>query len=249
MGRLAGKVAIVTGASKGIGAGIAKGFAAEGAAVVVNYNSSREGAERVVKAIEADGGKALVSRADLGKADEIRAMFAETKKAFGRLDVLVNNGGVFEFGPIEAITEKQFHFQFDVNVLGALIAIQEAVKYMGPDGGSIINIGSAITVLNPAMTVIYTATKGALDAITRTLAVELGPKRIRVNSINPGTVKTEGIIEHGIFGSEMQKNYELNTPLGGYAEPEDIAPIAVFLASSDSAWLTGELMVASGGLR
>ena len=195
MGRLAGKVAIVTGASKGIGAGIAKGCAAEGAAVVVNYNSSREGAERVVKEIEARGGKALAFRADLAKSAEIRDMFAETKKTFGRVDILVNNGGVFEFGPIEEITEKQFHFQFDVNVLGTLIATQEAVKYMGSDGGSIINIGSAITVLNPAMTVIYTATKGAMDAITRTLAVELGPKKIRVNSINPGTVKTEGIIE------------------------------------------------------
>ena len=249
MGRLTGKVAIVTGASKGIGAGIAKGFAAEGAAVVVNYCSSREGAERVVNAIEAAGGRALAYRADLAKSEEIRAMFAETKKVFGRLDILVNNGGVFQFGPIEEITEEQFHFQFDVNVLGTLIATKEAVKYMGAEGGSIINIGSAITVLNPALTVIYTATKGAMDAITRTLAVELGPKRIRVNSINPGTVKTEGIIEHGIFGSEMQKNYELNTPLGGYAEPEDIAPIAVFLASSDSAWLTGELIVASGGLR
>ncbi len=249
MGRLSGKVAIVTGASKGIGSGIAKAFAAEGAAVVVNYCASREGAERVVREIEADGGKALAIRADLAKENEIRAMFAETKKAFGGVDILVNNAGVFNFAPIEEITAEQFHYQFDVNVLGALLAIQEAVKYMGADGGSIINVGSAITVLNPAMTVIYTATKGAMDSMTRTLARELGPKKIRVNSINPGTVKTEGTIEHGIMGSDMQKNYELNTPLGGYAEPKDIAPIAVFLASSESAWLTGELIVASGGLR
>ncbi len=249
MGRLSGKVAIVTGASKGIGSGIAKAFAAEGAAVVVNYCASREGAERVVREIEAEGGKALAMRADLAKENEIRAMFAETKKAFGRVDILVNNAGVFNFAPIEEITAEQFHYQFDVNVLGVLLAIQEAVKYMGADGGSIINVGSAITVLNPAMTVIYTATKGAMDSITRTLARELGPKKIRVNSINPGTVKTEGTIEHGIMGSDMQKNYELNTPLGGYAEPKDIAPIAVFLASSESAWLTGELIVASGGLR
>lgn len=249
MGRLAGKVAVVTGASKGIGAGIAKGFAAEGAAVVVNYCATREGAERVVREIEADGGKAIAIRADLAKEAEIRAMFDETVKAFGRLDILVNNAGVFNFAPIEQITAEQFHYQFDVNVLGVLLAIQEAVKYIGADGGSIINIGSAITVLNPAMTVIYTATKGAMDAITRTLARELGSRKIRVNSINPGTVKTEGTIEHGIMGSDMQKNYELNTPLGGHAEPKDIAPIAVFLASSESAWLTGELIVASGGLR
>ena len=249
MRRLAGKVAVVTGASKGIGAGIAKGFAAEGAAVVVNYCATREGAERVVREIEADGGTATAIRADLAKEADIRAMFDHTVNQFGRVDILVNNAGVFNFAPIEAITAEQFHYQFDVNVLGVLLSIQEAVKYMGSEGGSIINVGSAITVLNPAMTVIYTATKGAMDAITRTLARELGPRKIRVNSINPGTVKTEGTIEHGIMGSDMQKTYELNTPLGGYAEPKDIAPIAVFLASSESAWLTGELIVASGGLR
>ena len=249
MGKLTGKVAIVTGASKGIGAGIARGFAAEGAAVVVNYCATKDGAERVVRQIEEKGGRALAIRADLAKPEEIRQMFVQTKQAFGRLDILVNNAGVFNFAPLEDITVEQFHYQFDVNVLGALLATQEAVRYFGEEGGSVINIGSAITVLNPAQTVIYTATKGAMDSMTRTLAKELGPKKIRVNSINPGTVNTEGTIEHGIMGSDMQKNYELNTPLGGYAEPEHIAPIAVFLASSDAAWLTGELMIASGGLR
>lgn len=249
MGKLTNKVAVVTGASKGIGAGIAKGFAAEGAAVVVNYCSSREGADRVVAEITEKGGKAIAVQADIGKAADIRRLFAETKKAFGRVDILVNNAGIFEFASLENFTEDQFHRQFDTNVLGLLLATQEAARYFDGNGGSVINIGSAITTLNPPETVIYTATKGATDSITRTLAKELGPKKIRVNSINPGTVNTEGIVAHGIMGSAMQKNYELQTPLGGYAEPEDIAPIAVFLASADSGWLTDELITASGGLR
>ena len=249
MGKLTGKVAIVTGASKGIGAGIAKGFAAEGAAVVVNYSATKEGAERVVREITQHGGRAVAIHADVAKSADIQRLFVETKKTFGRLDVLVNNAGVFDFAALEGFTEEQFHRQFNVNVLGILLAIREAMKYFDDAGGSVINIGSAVTTLNPPMTVVYTATKGATDAITRTLAKELGPKKIRVNSINPGTVITEGIIEHGIMGSEMQKNYETQTPLGGYAEPSDIAPIAVFLASSDSGWLTGEMITASGGLR
>ncbi len=249
MGKLSNKVAVVTGASKGIGAGIAIGFAAEGAAVVVNYWSSRPGADRVVAEIEKQGGKAIAVQADIGKSADVRRLFAEAKKAFGRVDILVNNAGIFEFASLENFTEDQFHRQFDTNVLGILLATQEAARYFGSEGGSVINIGSAITTLNPAETVIYTATKGATDSITRTLARELGSKKIRVNSINPGTVNTEGTIEHGIMGSEMQKNYVTQTPLGGFAEPEDIAPIAVFLASDDSRWLTGELITASGGLR
>lgn len=249
MGKLANKVAVVTGASKGIGAGIAKGLAAEGAAVVANYCSSKEGADRVVAEIKNKGGKAIAVQADISKATDIRRLFAETKKAFGRLDILVNNAAVFEFASLENLNEGQFHRQFDTNVLGLLLATQEAARYFDGDGGSVINIGSAISTLNPPETVIYTATKGAIDSITRTLAKELGSKKIRVNSINPGTVKTEGTIEAGIMGSEMQKNYELQTPLGRYAEPEDIAPIAVFLASADSGWLTGEMITASGGLR
>jgi 3-oxoacyl-[acyl-carrier protein] reductase len=249
MGKLANKVAVVTGASKGIGAGIAKGFAAEGAAVAVNYFASPEGARRVVDEITQTGGKAVAIQADIGDAEDIRRLFAETRKAFGRLDILVNNAGIFEFSSLEEFTEDQFHRQFKTNVLGLLLATREAMKHFDGSGGSVINIGSAITTLNPPLTVIYTATKGATDSITRILAKELGPKKIRVNSINPGTVETEGIVEHGIMGSDMQKNYALQTPLGGYAQPEDIAPIAVFLASDDSRWLTGELITASGGLR
>ncbi len=249
MDKLANKVAIVTGASKGIGAGIAKGLAAEGSAVVVNYCLSKEGADRTVSDIEKKGGKAIAVHADVTKTADIRRMFAETKNAFGRVDILVNNAAVFDFAPLESITEDQFHRQFNTNVLGILLATREALHYFDAEGGSVINIGSAISTLNPPQTVIYTATKGAIDSITRTLAKELGPKKIRVNSINPGTVRTEGTIETGIMGSEMQKNYELQTPLGRYAEPEDIAPIAVFLASADSGWLTGETITASGGLR
>lgn len=249
MGKLTNKVAVVTGASKGIGAGIAKGLAAEGAAVVVNYASSKEGAERVVAEIKDKGGKAIAVQGDVGKAADVKRLFTETKKAFGRLDVLVNNAGFYQFAPLEEITEEQFHRQFNTNVLGLLLATQEAAKYFDGEGGNVINIGSVASTLTPPQSAVYSATKGAVDAVTRTLARELGPKNIRVNSINPGVVNTEGVVAQGIIGSDFQKNYQAQTPLGRYAEPEDITPIAVFLASGDSGWLTGEMITASGGLR
>jgi 3-oxoacyl-[acyl-carrier protein] reductase len=249
MSKLKGKVAVVTGASKGIGAGIAKGLAAEGATVVVNYASSKEGADRVVAEIKNKGGKAVAVQGDVSKAGDVQRIFAETKEMFGRLDVLVNNAGVYEFAPLENITEEQFHRQFNTNVLGLLLATQEAAKHFSAEGGSIINIGSTASSLNPPTTAVYTATKGAVDAVTHVLAKELGPKKIRVNSINPGIVETEGVHAIGIIGSEFQKNFEAQTPLGRIAQPQDIAPIAVFLASADSGWLTGETLLASGGLR
>lgn len=249
MGKLAKKVAVVTGASKGIGAGIAKSLANEGAAVVVNYASSKEGADRVVAEIQANGGKAIAVQGDVAKATDVQRLFAETKKAFGRVDVLVNNAGVYQFAPLEQITEEQFHRQFNTNVLGLLLATQEAAKYFDGEGGSVINIGSVASTLTPPQSAVYSATKGAVDAVTRTLAKELGPKKIRVNSINPGVVKTEGVDAQGIIGSEFQVNLQAQTPLGRYAEPDDIAPVAVFLASGDSGWLTGETILASGGLR
>lgn len=249
MSKLSNRVAIVTGASKGIGAGIAKGLAAEGAAVVVNYASSKEGAERVVADIGKAGGKAIAVQGDVAKASDVRRIFAETKKAFGRLDVLVNNAGVYEFAALEEITEEQFHRQFNTNVLGLILASQEAAKYFGTEGGNIINIGSTVSQLTPPATAVYTATKGAVDAVTRVLAKELGPKKIRVNSINPGMVETEGVHASGFLGSDFQKQLEAQTPLGRIAQPNDISPIAVFLASQDSGWLTGETLLASGGLR
>jgi 3-oxoacyl-[acyl-carrier protein] reductase len=249
MAKLSNKVAVVTGASKGIGAGIAKGLAAEGASVVVNYASSKEGAERVVAEIVKDGGKALAIQGDVAKADDVERIFAETTKAFGRLDVLVNNAGVYQFAALEEITQEHFHRQFNTNVLGLILATQQAVKFFGPEGGSIINIGSAVSQLTPPTSAVYTATKGAVDAVTRVLAKELGPKKIRVNSINPGMVETEGSHEAGFIGSDFQKYFEGQTPLGRIAQPADISPIAVFLASQDSGWLTGETLVASGGLR
>ena len=249
MSKLAGKVALVTGASKGIGADIAKGLARESASVVVNYASSKEGAESVVSAITAEGGKAIAIQGDVANATDIQRIFSETKQAFGTVDILVNNAGVYQFGPLEAFTEDQFHRQFNTNVLGLLLATREAVKYFDDGGGSVINIGSSVTATTPAGTVVYTATKGAVDAITRVLSKELGPKRIRVNSINPGLVETKGAHAVGIIGSEWQKDREARTPLGRIGQPEDITPIAVFLASADSGWLTGEILVASGGLR
>jgi len=249
MSKLSNKVAIVTGASKGIGAGIAKGLAAEGASVVVNYASSKEGADRVVAEIQEKGGKAVAVQGDVSKASDVKRVFAETKKAFGRLDVLVNNAGVYQFAPLGEITEEQFHRQFNTNVLGLILATQEAAKVFGPEGGSIINIGSTASQLTPPATAVYTATKGAVDAVTHVLAKELGPRKIRVNSINPGMVETEGVHAIGIIGSDFQKQFEAQTPLGRIAQPEDIAPIAVFLASQDSGWLTGETLLASGGLR
>jgi len=249
MSKLQGKVAVVTGASKGIGAGIAKSLAAEGAAVVVNYASSKEGADRIVKEITSKGGKAVAVQGSVAKATDVERIFAETKKAFGKLDILVNNAGVYEFSPIEEVTEEQYHRIFSTNVLGLLLTTKEALKHFNGEGGSIINIGSAVTELTPATSSVYTGTKGAVDAITRTLAKELGPKKIRVNSINPGMVETEGVHAAGFIGSDFQKQFEAQTPLGRIGQPDDISSIATFLASSDSAWLTGELLVASGGLR
>jgi 3-oxoacyl-[acyl-carrier protein] reductase len=248
MSRLEKKVAVVTGASKGIGAGIAKGLAAEGASVVVNYASSREGADKVVVEIKAKGGKAIAVQGDVAKAADVERIFAETKKAFGRVDVLVNNAGVYDFAPIGDVTEKQFHRLFDTNVLGPILATREAAKYLG-EGGSVINVGSVVSTAGPAGTAVYSATKGALDSATRALANELGAKKIRVNSINPGPVETEGAHAAGLMGGDFLKGLIAQTPLGRIGQPEDFAPIAVFLASEESGWLTGETLVASGGLR
>ena len=249
MGKLTNKVAVVTGASKGIGAGIAKALAADGASVVVNYSSSKEGADKVVAEINAKGGKAVAVQGDVSKQEDITKLFAETKKAFGGLDVLVNNAGVYEFAALGTVTEESFHKMFNLNVLGLILSTQESLKYFGPKGGSIINIGSTASSLNPPTAVTYTATKGAVDSVTAVLAKELGPKKIRVNSINPGMVETEGVHAAGFIGSDFQKQFESQTPLGRIGQPNDIAPIAVFLASDDSGWLTGELLLASGGLR
>lgn len=249
MSELIGKVAVVTGASKGIGAGIAKSLAAEGAAVVVNYASSKEGADRVVAEITEKGGKAVAVQADVSKAADVQRLFVETKEAFGSLDVLVNNAGIYQFDPLEAVTENEFHRQFNTNVLGPILVTQEAVKHFGPDGGSVINISSAITGNPPPMSVVYSATKSAMDGITQVLAKELAPRKIRVNSINPGGVETEGVHSAGMIGSDFQKQMVERTPLGRLGQPEDIAPVAVFLASPRSGWLTGEILQASGGLR
>src|SRR5881409_4182699 len=247
--KLDGKVAIVTGASKGIGAAIAKQFAAEGAAVVVNYASSKQGADRVVDEIAKRGGKAIAVQANVAKKAEVERLFAEAKKSFGKIDVLVNNAGVYDWSPIEEMTEGQFHKHFDVNVLGLLLATQEAVKQFDSTGGNIINISSAVTSLTPPGSSVYTGTKGAVDAITRTLAKELGPRNIRVNAINPGLVETEGVRSAGFDQGDLCKSIEAETPLGRIGQPDDIAPAAVFLASSDSAWITGETLRVAGGLR
>jgi 3-oxoacyl-[acyl-carrier protein] reductase len=249
MGKLANKVALVTGASKGIGAGIAKALAADGASVVVNYSSSKEGADKVVAEIKAKGGKAVAVHGDFSKKEDIGKVFAEVKKNFGRLDTVVNNAGVYEFGALGEITEESFHKMFNLNVLGLILSSQESLKYFGPEGGSIINIGSVASSSNPPTASVYTATKGAVDSVTRTLSKELGPKKIRVNSINPGMVETEGVHAAGVIGSDFQKWAESQTPLGRIGQPNDIAPVAVFLASDDSNWLTGELILAGGGSR
>jgi 3-oxoacyl-[acyl-carrier protein] reductase len=249
MGKLTNKVAVVTGASKGIGAGIAKALAADGASVVVNYASSKEGADKVVAEIKAKGGKAVAVHGDFSKKEDIGKVFGEVKKTFGRLDTLVNNAGVYTFTPLEQVTDEEFHRIFNLNVLGLLLASKEALKYFGPEGGSIINIGSVVSSLTPPHSSVYTATKGAVDAITQVLAKELGPKKIRVNSINPGMVETEGVHAAGFIGSDFEKNTVAQTPLGRLGQPEDIATIAAFLASDDSKWLTGELVKAGGGLR
>ena len=249
MSKLKGKVAVVTGASKGIGAGIAKGLAAAGAAVVVNYASSKQGADLVVAEITKAGGKAIAVQGDVSKAADVTRLFAETKKAFGSLDVLVNNAGVYKFASLEAATEEDFHWHFNTNVLGLFLATQEAVKHFGPNGGSVINIGSVASRQTPPTTTLYTATKGAVDAITGVLSKELGAKKIRVNSINPGATVTEGYHAVGMAGSDFEKQLIAQTPLGRFAKPEDIAPLAVFLASDDSSWLTGDIILASGGLQ
>lgn len=247
--KLAGKVAIVTGASKGIGASIAKHLAAEGAAVVVNYSSSKEGADRVVSEIVSEGGKALAIHASVAKEEEIERLFAETKKAFGRLDILINNAGVYEFTPLEAVSGEQFHKHFDINVLGLILASKEAAEYFGPEGGTIVNVSSTVTSLTPPNSSVYTGTKGAVDAITRTLAKELGPRKIRVNAINPGMVETEGVRTAGFSEGEFRKQIEAITPLGRIGQVDDVAPAAVFLASPESAWITGETLRVAGGLR
>jgi 3-oxoacyl-[acyl-carrier protein] reductase len=247
--KLDGKVAIITGASKGIGAAIAKHLAADGAAVVVNYASSKEGADRVVDEITKRGGKAIAVRANMAKKAEIERLFAETKKAFGRVDILVNNAGVYEFLPLEKVTEEHFHRHFDINVLGLLLAIQEATKYFGPDGGSVINISSSASKSAPAVASVYSATKAAVDTITKSLAQELGPRKIRVNAINPGMVQTEGVQTGGFLESDFRKMFEARSALGRIGQPDDIAPAVVFLASPDSSWITGETLFISGGYR
>ena len=249
MSKLKNKVAVVTGASKGIGAAISKALAAEGASVVVNYASSKEGADRVVADIAAKGGKAVAVQGDVSKAKDVERIFAETKKQFGSLDVLVNNAGIYEFSPLGEVTEDKFHRLFNTNVLGLLLASQQAANLFGPEGGSIINIGSVVSRITPPGSSVYSATKSAVDAVTGSLARELGPRKIRVNSINPGMVETEGVHTAGFIGSDFEKGAVAQTPLGRIAQPCDIAPLAVFLASSDSGWLTGETILASGGLR
>ena len=240
---------MVTGASKGIGAGIAKQFAAEGAAVVVNYASSKQDADRVVDQISKGGGKAVAIQGNVAKKADVERLFAEAEKAFGKIDIVVNNAGVYEFMPLEDVTEQQFHKMFDTNVLGMLLATQEALKHFTAEGGSIINISSLASSLTPPTAVIYNATKGAVDAITRTLAKELGPRKIRVNSINPGMVITEGVVTGGFHESEFRTMLESQTPLGRVGQTDDIAPAAVFFASDDSKWITGETLIIAGGLR
>jgi 3-oxoacyl-[acyl-carrier protein] reductase len=248
MGKLKGKVAVVTGASKGIGAAIAKSLAAEGASVVVNYASSKSGADTVVADITAAGGKAVAVGGDVSKAKEAQGIIGAAIKNYGHLDILVNNSGVYEFAPIEDITEEQFHKLFNINVLGLLLTTQAAMKHLS-EGASIINIGSGASRITPATSAVYSGTKGAVDAITGVLANELGPRKIRVNSINPGPVETEGTHSAGIIGSDFEKGLVAKTPLGRIGQPGDIASVAVFLASDDSGWLTGEQLLATGGIR
>jgi 3-oxoacyl-[acyl-carrier protein] reductase len=245
--KLDGKVAVVTGASKGIGASIARHLASEGASVVVNYASSKTGAEKVVSEITAEGGSAIAVQADVGKATDIDRLFAETKRAFGKLDILVNNAGVFEFAPLENISEEHFHKQFNLNVLGLILTTQKAVEYFNGTGGSVINISSVAAISPPAGAAVYSATKGAVDAITKSLAKELGARNIRVNSINPGMVETEGVHAAGFLGTDFHKQIVAQTPLGRIAQPQDIAKVAVFLASEDSGWISGETLLVSGG--
>lgn len=249
MGKLDGKVAVVTGASKGIGAGIAKELAVAGAKVVVNYASSKDGADKVVAEITKAGGKAIAVQGDVSKADDVKRLFVETKKAFGPIDVLVNNAGVYGFAPVDQLTEDDFHRQFNTNVLGLLLATREASSHFSPDGGSVINIGSVVTDLTPPGSAIYAGTKAAVEAITKALAKELGSRKIRVNSINPGPVESDGYKAAGFAGSDFEKQAVAQTPLSRTGQPDDIARVAAFLASPESGWLTGEILRASGGLR
>lgn len=249
MSKLKGKVAVVTGASKGIGASIAKTFGSAGASVVVNYSSSKEGADKVVAEIEKQGGKAIAVQGDMSKSSDVKRLFSETKKAFGSVNILVNNAGVFEFAPLEAVTEDEFHRQMNTNVLGPILATQESLNHFAPEGGSVINISSIVSDNPVPNSVVYASTKGALDTVSQVLALELSSKKIRVNTIAPGGVETEGAHRLGMIGSDMEKMIVSKTPLGRLGQPEDIAKVALFLASEDSYWLTGERISASGGFR
>jgi 3-oxoacyl-[acyl-carrier protein] reductase len=249
MGRLAGKIAVVTGASKGIGASIAEHLAAEGASVVVNYSTSKAGADAVVARIQGKGGQAVAVQADVSKPNDVKRLFIETSAAYGKLDILVNNAGAYEFSPLESITAEHFHKLFNLNVLGLIQTTQEAVKRIGPGGGSIINISSIVGPMPVGQAAVYSATKAAVDAITVSFSQELGPKNIRVNSLNPGMVATEGLTQSGISESDFRKTIESRTPLGRIAQPEDIARAAVFFASDDAGWVTGQTLIVSGGDR
>ncbi len=249
MAKLKGKVAVVTGASKGIGAGIAKALGAEGASVVVNYATDKSGAEKTVAEITKAGGKAVAVGASVAKSGDIEKLFAETKKAYGKVDILVNNAGVYAFSPLEAVTEEEINRIFTTNVTGLLLTTKAAVGLFPSEGGSVINIGSVVSELTPPNSSIYTGTKGAVDAITRVLAKELGPKKIRVNAINPGFTLTEGTHTAGIAGSDFETNAVAQTPLGRAGQPDDIADVVTFIASDEARWITGSLLQAGGGLR
>jgi len=249
MGKLKGKVALVTGASKGIGAGIAAALGAAGAAVVVNYASDAAGAERVVSEIVSRDGRAIAVQGDVSKTEDVQRLFARAVREFGAPDIIVNNAGVFQFDPLEAVTAQEFHREFDINVLGALLVTQEAAKHFGAEGGSVINVSSVVSTNSGPGTVVYAATKAALDSLTRVLALELGPRKIRVNSLSPGLTETEGSRSLGIVGSDMERQFVALTPLGRMGQPSDIAPVAVFLASDDAHWVTGESLRVAGGLK
>lgn len=247
--KLKNKVAIVTGASKGIGASIAKQLAAEGALVVVNYFSSKEGADKVVASIQSKGGKAVAICANVSKQADIKHLINETIKLYGKLDILVNNAGVYDFFPLEDVTAERFHKMFDLNVLGLILLSQEAAKHFGPQGGNIVNISSVASVLAMPNCSVYSATKAAVDSVTKSLSKELGPRNIRVNSVNPGMIETEGVHTAGLTDSDFRKNVEAQTPLGRIGQPQDVAPVVAFLVSEDAGWVTGETLFISGGLR